>query len=244
MSKLQKCLIGCLFNVIDQQSVMVTRMAESKEIEKEVIKACMDIALENVEHGCLFVIDLNEKPKHSYYTKVFKSLKGNDGKPLSVLREEDKYIIRHFAALDGAVVIDKAGEMLEFGVTLKNHLTFLGHGKRHAFALGTSKLPNVVCILTSEEDKHVRLLREGVCVADVDSRSYVPANLRHKVVEVLDTPLSKVLIGAGIATSILTLNPIPAIVTITGSTVIVSFGFDKLKNIFQKQESVQPKKPS
>lgn len=35
--------------------------------------------------------------------------------------------------------------------------------------------------------------------------------------------------ASGIATSILTLNPLPAILTISGSYVMVSEGFNKLK---------------
>jgi hypothetical protein len=202
-------------------------------VEKEVIKACMDIAIQNTEKGCLFVVDLNKKVKSNYFTKVFQVLKGEDGKLLSVRKEEDKYIIKHLSTIDGATIIDKDGEMREFGVTLKNSSTFFGHGKRHAFALGTSRLKNIVCVLASEEDKHVKLFRDGVCIANVDSKEYTPAKLRQRIVDVLDTPLSKILIGAGIATSILTLNPIPAIVTITGSSVIVSYGFDRLKKFFK-----------
>lgn len=201
-------------------------------VQKDVIKACMDLAIQNVEHGCIFVIDLNSSKRTKYYTKVFQSLRGEHGKLLSVRKEEDKHIIKHLATIDGATIIDRNGEMREFGVTLRNPSTFRGHGKRHAFALGTSKLPNMVCVLASEEDRRVRLFRDGVCVADLDSTTYVPASMRHKLVDVLDTPLSKVLIASGIATSILTLNPIPAIVTITGSSVIVSYGFDKLKKLF------------
>lgn len=206
-------------------------MAESSTVEKEVIKACMDTALHNTEYGCLFVIELDGR-RNNYYTKVFESIRNERGMPLSILNESDKYIIKHLSIIDGATIIGKNGELKEFGVTLKNSSTFLGHGKRHAFALGTSKLSNIVCVLASEEDKHVRLFRDGACVADINSGEYTPSHIRQKIVDVLDTPLSKVLIASGIATSILTLNPIPAIITITGSSVIVSYGFDKLKKIF------------
>jgi DNA integrity scanning protein DisA with diadenylate cyclase activity len=208
-------------------------MVESKKsTEKEVIKTCIDLALQNVEHGCLFVIELNGKKRSNYYTKVFKSLKSDDGNPLSVTLEEDKHIIKHLSRMDGCTIIDSSGEMREFGVTLKNNATFFGHGKRHAFALGTSRLSNTICILSSQEDKHIRLFRDGVCVAEIDSKSYVPSALRHKLVDLLDTPLSKVLVASGIRTSISKLNPMPAIVTITGSDVMVSYGFDKLKKLF------------
>lgn len=207
----------------------------SKKIkEKEVLSCCMDIAFKSVQHGCLFVVDLNKKRRYDYYTKVFESIIRKDGKPLSVTNHTDGPVIKHMAEIDGATVIEKNGDMREFGVTLKKHRTFFGHGKRHAFALGTSKIKNIVCILASEEDKHIRLFREGICVADIDAKTRMPANTKQKVVDIIDSPLSKVLVASGIATSILTLNPIPAIVTITGSSVIVSFGFDKIKKFFKK----------
>ncbi|VVB76860.1 DisA bacterial checkpoint controller nucleotide-binding protein [uncultured archaeon] len=206
--------------------------AKGSVLEEKVIEACMDLAFQCVKEGSLFVIEL-DGASAGYYTKVFHSLIRDDKKKLNVTVESDKPIIKNLAALDGAVILNNRGDMREFGVTLKKQMTFFGHGKRHAFAVGTSRLRGLVCILASEEDKHVRLFREGVCVADVDSRTRVPAKLKHRLVRVLDTPLSKVLVASGITASILTLNPIPAIVTITGSSVIVSYGFDRLKALFK-----------
>jgi len=199
--------------------------------EKRVIDACMDIAVSNAEHGCLFVVEL-EKQTRGYYTKVFPTLVYDGGTRLNVTEDADKQVVAHLATLDGAAIVDKNGNLEEFGVTLKNQRTFLSHGKRHAFALGTSGIKGLVCILVSEEDRHVRMFREGVCVVDMDSRTRIPTTIRHRVIDVLDAPLSKLLIASGVATSILTLNPIPAIVTITGSSVIVSYGFDRLKKLF------------
>lgn len=199
--------------------------------EKKVIDACMDIAVSDADRGCLFVIEM-EKPARSYYTKVFPALVYEGGANLNVTADADKQIVAHLATLDGATIVDRNGNLKEFGVTLKNQRTFLSHGKRHAFALGTSSIKGLVCILVSEEDKHVRLFRDGVCVVDMDSRTRIPTSIRHRVIDILDAPLSKLLIASGVATSILTLNPIPAIVTITGSSVIVSYGFDRLKKLF------------
>ena len=205
--------------------------AGRKRLEWEVIKLCMDLSFQNVAHGSLFVIDVGEKPR-DYYTKVFPAISANSERPLSLIRNEDRPVIGHLSTLDSATIIDRKGNMLDFGVTLKRQSTFLGHGKRHAFAYGTSKLGNLICILASEEDKHVRVFRDGVCLADIDSRTMIPATTKHKIVDILDSPISKVLVASGIATSILTLNPIPAIITITGSSIIVSYGFDRIKKLF------------
>lgn len=199
---------------------------------RDVINSCIDLAMQNVDHGSLYVIETGSTPSGSYYTKVFPTLHNESRSKLSIIRETDKQIIKHLAELDGATILDRNGNIIEFGATLKRQITFFGHGKRHAFALGTSRLKGTLCILASEEDKHVRLFKDGVCIFDIDSRTKLPSDIRHKISEILDSPLSKVLVASGIATSILTLNPIPAIVTITGSTVIVSYGFDRLKKLF------------
>ena len=67
----------------------------------------------------------------------------------------------------------KNGNMIEFGATLKRQITFFGHGKRHAFALGTSRLKGTLCILASEEDKHVRLFKMEKHIQEVDERPSV-----------------------------------------------------------------------
>ena len=217
-------------------------METSKEVlrlklEKRVMDACMDLAAMDANHGCLFAIEL-KRQAHHYYVKVFPSLYHENGKRLNVLDSHDRQVIAHLATVDGATIVDARGNLEEFGVTLTRQQTFLSHGKRHAFALGTSRRKGVVCVLASEEDKHVRVFRDGMCVVDMDSRTRIPETIRHKVIDLLDTPLSKVLIASGIATSILTLNPIPAIVTITGSTVIVSYGFDRLKKLFSLRPEI------
>lgn len=201
-----------------------------KSIQKEVIKACIDTAIQNANHGCILVVDLDGNKRDSYYTKVFQHLKGESGKLLSVMNEKDKHIIKHLVRIDGATIIDRNGEMREFGVTLKHPSTFFGHGKRHAFALGTSKIKNMICIIASEEDGHVRLFREGACIADIDAKSHVPGNLRQKVADILDTPIPKKLLANLSNSKHGSIHPKP-IISITGSSFTVSPIFDKLQKL-------------
>jgi hypothetical protein len=208
---------------------------ESKSLtdEKRVINACIDLAMGTIDEGSLFAIDLSGKNRTDFYTTQYSGIANSKGRPFSVFKPEERMVIKQLAELDGAVIINKQGEMIEFGATLKRHKDFLAHGKRHAFALGTSEIKDMVCVLASEEDHHIRTFKEGVCVADIDGRTKLPVTVKQKVVDLLTTPMSATLISAGIATSVLTLNPIPAIITIAGSNVIVSGGFERLKAIFQ-----------
>jgi DNA integrity scanning protein DisA with diadenylate cyclase activity len=202
---------------------------QQRAVETEVIKACIDISIQNTSHGCILVVDLSGRKRDGYYAKVFQHLKGEKGKLLSVRNEQDKHIIKHIVTIDGAAIIDQHGNMTEFGVTLKNPSTFFGHGKRHAFALGTSKLKGIVCILASEEDGHVRLFRDGACMADIDAKSYVPGNLREKVAEMLCSPIPQKLVD-NLSKSSHSGHSKPMI-TITGSSLIISPGFDKLQRM-------------
>jgi hypothetical protein len=200
-----------------------------REVETQVIKACIDISIQNASHGCILVVDLGAKKRSGYYAKVFQHLKGENGELLSVINEQDRHIIKHIVTMDGAAIIDYSGNMVEFGVTLKDASTFFGHGKRHAFALGTSKIKEIICILASEEDGHVRLFREGACMADIDAKSYVPGSMRQKVAEMLCSPLPQKLVD-NLSNSAHLANMKPMI-TITGSSFMVSPGFDKLQRL-------------
>jgi DNA integrity scanning protein DisA with diadenylate cyclase activity len=192
--------------------------------KRNVVKACIDIALQNTDHGCIFVIELNHKRREKYYAKVFQKLKNEKGHFLSVLKDADKHIIKHLAGMDGATLIDDKGHMLEFGVTLREHITFFGHGKRHAFALGTSRLKNLVCILASEEDRNVRIFRDGMCIVDIDSNSYVPEKLRYEMADMLVVPLPR---GISAPRDV----AMPAII-VNGGELVFTEGFEALKKMF------------
>jgi hypothetical protein len=207
-------------------------LKDGRVANKRVVSSCLDLAFRTVNQGSIFVIELERKQGSPYYTRVFPAVRTARGKALSIMRAKDVPVIKHLAEMDGATIIDRNGKLKEFGVTLKRENTIIGHGKRHAFAAGTSKIANTICILASEEDKHVRIFRDGVCMVELDARTGVTRNLKQRVVEIVDNPLSKILVASGVATSILTLNPIPAIITIAGSSVIVSYGFDRLKALF------------
>jgi hypothetical protein len=195
----------------------------------KVIDACLNLSHDQKE-GCLFVVE-SEKPAFRYYKDFNADIFRKNNRRLSVFEDKDKQLIRQLAAVDGATIINHKGELIHYGATLVNAEKVIGHGKRHAFAMGTSKkVKGAVCILASEEDHHVRAFTAGVCIADIDGETRLNVSTRQKVAEILGAPITKTLVSAGIATSILaSLNPALAILTISGSYVMVSEGFNKLK---------------
>ncbi|VVB77101.1 DisA bacterial checkpoint controller nucleotide-binding protein [uncultured archaeon] len=196
----------------------------------KIIGACFDLAHKQDE-GCLFVIE-SEKADSKYYKDYNTDIYKKNGRRLSVFKAKDKQLIRKLASIDGAVIISQRGEMLHYGATLINADKVVGHGKRHAFSMGTSrKVKGTICILASEEDRHIRAFRNGSCTVDIDEDTKLGISTRQKIAELIGAPITKTLVASGIATSILTLNPLPAILTIGGSFVIVSEGFNKLKSL-------------
>jgi len=197
-----------------------------------IIDACLNLSHKQNE-GCLFVIE-SEKTASKYYKDYNIDIYKKNNRRLSVFNDRDKQLIHELAGMDGAVIINAKGEMLHHGATLLNAEKMIGFGKRHAFAMGTSKKVNgAICILTSEEDGHIRVFKNGFCIVDIDKDTRLNITARQKIAEILGAPITKTLIASGIATSILTLNPIPAILTISGSYAVVSEGFNKLKVLFK-----------
>ncbi len=197
-----------------------------------IIEKCIDLSYGQAE-GCLFAIE-TAKPSKQYY-KRHEEIYKSKGKKLSVLNKNDRIIIKNLARIDGAMIISKHGELLNVGATLIYSKNFAGHGKRHAFSIGTTKLvPEVVCILASEEDRKIRTFKNGLCITEIDAETKLKLSTKRKVVELLTSKTAGILIAGGIATSLLTLNPIPAIVTITGTQIVTRVGFDRLKEFFKR----------
>lgn len=196
----------------------------------KILEACTNLCYDQ-PHGALFIVETQDQPYQSYY-KHERQVSYEKDRPMNILNGGDIKLIKALSSLDGATIVKSNGDVTGFCATLEKSKEFLGHGKRHEFACSTSTISNLVAILASEEDKRIRMFREGICISEVDSTTKMPVSIQNKLLEIVDTPISKMFIASGIAVSILTLNPIPAIITITGSTVVVSYGFEKLKKLF------------
>ncbi len=197
------------------------------ELDRAAV-ACLSLA-NGQKDGCLFVIE-SRRTREKYYKDYNVDPYKKNGKRFSAFDKRDRQLIHRLAGIDGAVVIGRNGDMLHYGATLLNSEKMIGHGKRHAFALGTSRaVKGIVCVLASEEDGHVRVFENGALVADVDKDTQLSISTKRRIGEVLNSPITKTLVASGLVASILTLNPLPAIVTMVGSFAVVSEGFNRLK---------------
>lgn len=206
-------------------------------MNNKIIKAYLDIALK-INEGCLFIIQTKEYDGEEFYKSCgYPKLEHN-----LINNKTESIVIEKLSEIDGATIISEDGELEDYGVTLINSEKFEGHRKRHAFALGTSKINGLICILKSEEDKYVRIFKEGVCITEIDSETKLPITYEQKILDILNQPISQILISAGLTISILPLA-LPAIITFHGAKFIVAKGFEPLRLLLNNKK-LKNKKPS
>lgn len=200
-------------------------------MKNSIIQSCLNISIKNIG-GCLFTIVTDKyslKKFYDFYTPAALPKIEH----CFVTNETDITIIEKLAEIDGAMIISSKGKVLEYGATLKYHDNFIRPGKRHAFAKGTSKIKGLITILKSEEDNHVRVFKEGICITDIDAKTKLPESFENKLIELLNQPISQILISSGITLSLLP-AALPYIITFHGAKFFVSKGFEPLKKLFRK----------
>ena len=190
-----------------------------KEIEEKVLKISIELAREG--NGALFVIGNNVN-----YEKLIKQKFGE----MNIFENGAEKVLKGLAVIDGAAIIDLKGNMVDYGALIKNTRPFVGFGTRHAAAVTASKGGNVV-ILVSEEERKVKIFRDGKYLMQVDS---LQKNVEN------DIPLmSKILESTGVGfigtIGTVALAPtlgialIPGIVLFGGSYFAIKSFFEKYK---------------
>ena len=189
-----------------------------KDIEEKIIKIGIEIAREG--NGALFVI--GEKVD---YEKLMKHKFGK----LNIFDKGAEKILKGLAVIDGAVIINKEGDLIAYSVLIKKAKAFVGFGTRHAAAMTASKNGNI-SILISEEERKIKVFKEGKYLMQIDPL--------QKNVEKEIPLMTKVLesTGAGIIGTIGTavLAPTLGVALIPG---IIVFGgsYFAIKSFFEKQ---------
>jgi len=132
-------------------------MNKIKEIEEKLIKIAIEMAQSG--EGALFVIGENID-----YENLIKKKFTN----INVLEKGAEKILKGLAVIDGAIIIDKKGNLVAYSALIKNTLAFIGFGTRHAAAVKASKKDNV-SILVSEEERKVKIFKDGKYLMQIDA---------------------------------------------------------------------------
>lgn len=185
---------------------MAEKIIKIKNIEKTLIDIAIKIAKQ--EKGCLFVIKINGLN--------FDTLLPQDVKPFYILENQRR--LEALALLDGACIVDKNGSLIAYSAKIINTKVFKGFGTRHSAAY-TASLNKNVAILASEEDRKIRIFKNGKLIMQIDPMEKNIESKTKEAVNVLESigAGSIATIGASVLAPTLGITLIPEIV-IFGST--------------------------
>lgn len=124
-----------------------------RELEETLIQVGLRIAKRG--EGALFVVGEVE-----YEPLVDQSV------PSFHVAKNPK-LLESLALMDGAIIIGKDGKLKAYGTMIKSTRTFKNFGTRHSAGVTASKKGNLV-VVVSEEDKKVRILKEGKMIMQLD----------------------------------------------------------------------------
>ncbi|HRZ85406.1 MAG TPA: DNA integrity scanning protein DisA nucleotide-binding domain protein [Candidatus Paceibacterota bacterium] len=161
-----------------------------KKLEELLIQVGLRIAKRG--EGALFVIGSVEyRPLIKQQVPPFNAL--NNPKLLESL-----------ALMDGAVILDKTGVVTAYGVMIKSKRAFKNFGTRHSAGYSASYNGNTSVII-SEEDRKIRIMRNGKMVMQIDALQKNVEKSVPEVVEVLES------LGAGTVGAVGTSLLVPAL---------------------------------
>ena len=155
---------------------MLKKIKKQSKLEEILIQVGLRIAKRG--EGALFVVGkVKYEPLIDQSVPKFKAT-------------ENPKLLESLALIDGAVILDKQGYVIAYGVKIKSSSVFKNYGTRHAAALGASKNGNLV-VLVSEEDKKVKLLRDGRMIMQIDALQKDVEKSVRKAVSIFES------VGAG-----------------------------------------------
>ena len=179
----------------------------------------------NKKKGSFFII--TKQDISSKYERLYPDLFSH--KKINIKDKETQTLLIALAELDGAIVVDNDGYVIDYGVKIKKTKILLGHGTRHSAARGISQTKNVLPIISSEEDGRVRIFREGEMVAEINPRTGKDKQFFEKIGELFSRPDLQVATAGGVASLLLRVNPFMAGAVFTGSWIITKYGLVSMK---------------
>ena len=95
----------------------------------------------------------------------------------------------------------------------------LGKGTRHSAALGVSKL-NAISVLASEEDKMVKIFKNGAEILQINPFTKGVEDQVAKVVRMINRPEAALIAGSALAAPLLGIAILPGVVVFAGSVYV------------------------
>jgi len=137
---------------------IISKEDKIKKIEQVLIEVGIEVAKKN--EGALFVVSDNCKYKKLLRQKI---------QSFSIFEQGAKKVLLSIAMIDGAVVINHEGIVLDWGAKIETRRTFRGYGTRHSAAYSASFFKDSVAILVSEEEKKIKIFKQGKMTVQIDA---------------------------------------------------------------------------
>jgi hypothetical protein len=192
---------------------------KTQEIEQKIIKIAIEIAKSG--EGSLFVINLGEKIKYEKLVKPKFS-------QFNLFEKGAEKTLKGLAVVDGAIILDKDGNLIDYGVLIKNSRPFVGFGTRHAAAMTASKKGNI-SILASEEERKVKIFKDGKYILQIDALQKNIEKETPIISKILESTGAGVIgtIGTAVALPTLGIALIPGIIIFGGSYFAIKSFLEK-----------------
>jgi len=126
-----------------------------KKLEETLVQVGLRIAKRG--EGALFVVG----------DVKYKTLIDQTVPPFKVI--SNPKLLESLALMDGAIIIDENGMLKAYGAMIKSTTTFKNFGTRHSAALTASKKPGNLVVIISEEDRKIRILKNGKMMMQIDA---------------------------------------------------------------------------
>lgn len=125
-------------------------MDKIEELKEKITKICLEKSKEGI--GCLFIIKLKDLDYDLLQEQDihFNVLEEKEQRRLSLLLN----------IMDGAIIINESGDIIATSAKINNTKIFVGKGTRHSAAF-TASLSGNISLLSSEEDRKVRIFDKG-----------------------------------------------------------------------------------
>ncbi|MBI2452147.1 DNA integrity scanning protein DisA nucleotide-binding domain protein [Candidatus Pacearchaeota archaeon] len=195
----------------------------AEEISKELKETLIQVGLRIAKRGEGALIIMGEVK--------YKPLVEQSIPPFNVINNPK--LLESLALIDGAVILDREGNLVAYGAMIKSTKIMKNYGTRHSAAISSSKKENFV-LLVSEEDRKVKILKDEKMIMQIDALQKNVEKSIPAAVNILES------VGAGTIGALGTSLLLPALglyflpgVIVFGSAYYLA---KHLKRIFRRRE--------
>lgn len=187
------------------------KKSDMKKLEETLIQVGLRIAKRG--EGALFIVgNVDYKPLVDQTVHSFNVV-------------ENPKLLESLALMDGAVIIDNKGNLKAYGVMVKSKKTFRNFGTRHSAGLSASEIRGNLVILVSEEDRKIRILKQGKMIMQLDALQKNVEKSVPEAVKVLESVGAGTIgaIGTGLLVPTLGIAFLPGVVVFGSAYYLLRF---------------------